>query len=469
MANLDTTALNVALPSIARGLHTSISGAQWTIASYTVVLACLLVFGGSLGDRIGRRTVFQFGLLIFAAGSLACSMAPSLGWLIVFRMTQAVGGAMLTPSAMGIIAAVFTDPVRRVRAIGVWSGALGISMAAGPVLGGFLVENVGWRAVFWINVPIAAIALAATVIAVPQSRSATPRAIDPIGQLLVIGLLGPLVFAIIEGPHRGWAAPVTLGGFALALSCLVLLRWYEPRRREPLIELPVFASPAFSGAFVISILAFAAIGGFLFLNTFYLQEILADGPLRAGTALLPMAAAMFVTGPVSGRLIAAHGARSAFTVGAVVATAAALLLGYTFDSGGRLSLLFGYALFGAGLGLINTPITATAVAGLPGAQAALAASLATTSRQVGMTLGVAIIGSILASDPGALRSAADFHVPATFAWQTITAMTLAALIVTRISTGPWARRRLSLPVGPRGPRPTVPPPLSRPMLFAPAR
>lgn len=291
MANLDTTALNVALPSIGRELHASVSSAQWTVAAYTVVLACLLMLFGSVADRIGRRTVFQAGLLVFGTGSLLCSLAPSPGWLVAFRMVQAVGGAMLNPVAMSIIINVFPAPAERARAVGAWSGTTGISMAAGPVIGGALVDAIGWRAIFWINVPIALCAFVLTMRFVPQSRAAVARRLDPVGQLLVIGLLGPLVFAIIEGPHRGWDSPVTIGCLLLSLVCLLGLLSYEPRRADPLIEVRAFAAPPFTGAVVIAICAYIAMGGFLFLNTFFLQGVRNDRPLVAGLELLPMAAA----------------------------------------------------------------------------------------------------------------------------------------------------------------------------------
>ncbi|CAM4507874.1 MFS transporter [Nocardia ninae] len=440
MANVDTTAVNVALPAIGRGLDGSVAGAQWVVAAYTLTLACLLTLSGSLADRIGRRTIFQIGLAIFAMSSLLCSLAPSIGWLVAFRVMQAVGGSMLTPVAMAIISAVFTEPGQRVRAIGIWSGSIGIGMAAGPVIGGLLVETIGWEAVFWINVPIAVTALALTFLVVPQSKSERPRALDPVGQLLVIGVLGLLVFAIIEGPHRGWLAPETLGSFAGSAVCLAALLRYAPRHPHPLIDLRVFRSVPFTGAFVIAILAFAAMGGFLFLNTFYLQEIRHDSPLMAGLALVPMAAAMFVFGPMSGRIVASRGARSALSTGAVVATAAAAVLTLTFDGSANLLLLIGYAMFGAGIGLIYTPITATAVAGLPPAQAGVAASLASTSRQIGQSLGVAVIGSLIASHPGALTSAAAFQPPAHLGWLTITGLCAAALVAARISTAPKAVR-----------------------------
>ncbi|QLY30339.1 MFS transporter [Nocardia huaxiensis] len=440
MAYLDTTAINVALPAIGRDLHASLSGAQWTVAAYTVVMACSLTLAGSLGDRFGRRTVLQTGLVLFAAGSLACSLAPSLGWLVAFRMVQAIGGATLSPVAMSILSATFPNPAQRVQAIGLWSGTMGISMAAGPVVGGFLVDAIGWEAVFWMNAPIAAVTLVLTALFVPQSRAARARDLDPVGQVLVIGFLGALVFAIIEGPHRGWDSAVTLGCLGCSLVCLTALIAYESRRAEPLIDVRAFRSPALRGATAIAVCAYAAMGGFLFLNTFFLQEVRGDRPFRAGLELLPMAAAMFVFSPLSGRIVTCWGARTALVAGAATAAVASAVLAYTFDGGGQLVLLAGYALFGAGIGLVNPPITDAAVSGLPPDQAGVASSLASTSRQIGQSLGVAVIGSILAAHHGALDSAAAFHTPALLSWLTIAGVSLIALVIA-VMTGRSATAR----------------------------
>ena len=202
IVGLDVTIVNIALPSIKTDLHASVSGLQWTLDAYTVVLASLLMLAGSTADRLGRRRVFQTGLLLFTLASGLCSIAPSLGWLIAFRMLQAVGGSMLNPVAMSIITNTFTDPRERARAIGVWGGVVGISLALGPVIGGGLVESVGWRSIFWINIPVG---LAAVVLAsrfVPESRAPHPRRLDPVGQVLVIAVLASVTYAIIEGPSR---------------------------------------------------------------------------------------------------------------------------------------------------------------------------------------------------------------------------------------------------------------------------
>ncbi|PXX57404.1 EmrB/QacA subfamily drug resistance transporter [Nocardia tenerifensis] len=434
MASMDTAAVTVALPAIGRGLHGSMSGAQWVVVAYPLTLACLLTLSSSLADLIGRRAVFQIGLTIFAMSSLASSIAPSMGWLIASRVAQAVGGSMLTPVAMAIISAVFTDPGQRVRAIGAWSGSIVLGLAAGPLVGGFLVDAVGWPAVFWINAPIAAVALPLTRLIVPESRSKRPPALDPLDQLLVSGVLGLLVFAITEGPHRGWASPVTIGCLAGSVTCLAALLRYAPRHPHPLIDPRLFRSAPFTGAFVIAILTSAAMGGFLFLNTFYLQEIRQDSPLATGLALTPMALAMLLFGPMSRRLIARRGARRTLTAGAVLATTAAATLTATFNAN-PLPLTV-YAIFGAGLGLLHTPLTATATAGLPPPQAAEAASLVAMSRQIGQTLGIALIGSMIAAQPDALTSSTTFHPPAHLSWLTITTLCAATLLITRISTAP---------------------------------
>ncbi|CAM5550797.1 MFS transporter [Streptomyces avidinii] len=218
IVSLDNTVLNVALPSMRRDLDASVSGLQWSIDAYTLVLASLLMLAGSTADRIGRRKVFVAGLVAFTVGSLLCSLAPSLDWLIVFRMVQAVGGAMLNPVAMSIITNTFTDPAERARAIGVWGAVGGISMAAGPLIGGVLVDSVGWRSIFLINLPIGLAAFALTLRHIPESRAARPRRPDPLGQVLVIALLGSLTYGIIEAPAAGWRSPLIMGCAVVAFA-----------------------------------------------------------------------------------------------------------------------------------------------------------------------------------------------------------------------------------------------------------
>ena len=211
IVGLDSTIVNVALPSIGRELHASVSGLQWTIDAYTLVLASLLMLSGSTADRIGRRRTFQAGLAVFTVGSLLCSLAPGLGWLVAFRMVQAVGGSMLNPVAMSIITNTFTDRRERAQAIGVWGGVFGLSVALGPVVGGALVDSVGWRGIFWVNIPVGIAAIVLCALFVPESKADRARRPDPVGQVLLIVLLAALTYGIIEGPGAGWGVPAHPG------------------------------------------------------------------------------------------------------------------------------------------------------------------------------------------------------------------------------------------------------------------
>ncbi|MFD9792165.1 MFS transporter [Streptomyces sp. NPDC059070] len=443
IVGLDNTILNVALPTMQRELHTTVSGMQWTIDAYTLVLASLLMLSGSTADRIGRRRVFMAGLVVFTLGSLLCSLAPNLGALVAFRTVQAVGGSMLNPVAMSIITNTFTDPRERARAIGVWSGVVGISMAAGPIVGGLLVDSVGWRSIFWINLPVGLAALLLTWRYIPESRAPKPRRPDPVGQLLVVALLGSLTYGIIEAPSAGWASPQILAVWALAAAALAGLLRYEPRRAEPLIDLRFFRSVPFSGATVIAVSAFAALGGFLFVNTLYLQNVRGLDALHAGLYMVPMAAVTMVVAPFSGRLVASRGPRPSLLIAGVTMAASGLLFA-AFDGETSTPLLFtSYVLFGLGFGMVNSPITNTAVSGMPRAQAGVAAAVASTSRQTGQTLGVAVIGAVLAAgltgaagSPGYTTAFPDAARPA---WWIITACGLAVLLTGAATSGRRAR------------------------------
>ncbi|MFG2532476.1 MFS transporter [Streptomyces sp. NPDC048516] len=439
IVSLDNTILNVALPSIQHELHASVAGMQWTIDAYTLVLAALLMLSGSTADRLGRRRIFLVGLVVFAAGSLLCSLAPGLEWLVVFRMVQAVGGSMLNPVAMSIITNTFTDPRERARAIGVWGGVVGISMAAGPVIGGLLVQSVGWRSIFWINVPIGALAFFLTLRYVPESRAPKPRRVDPVGQLLVIAVLGSLTYAIIEAPDAGWTSPEILAFVLVALASLAGLIAYERRRREPLIDLRFFHSAPFSGATIVAVCAFAALAGFLFINTLYLQNIRGLSALDAGLYMLPMAGMTLIFAPVSGRLVGNRGPRLPLLLAGTAMGASGLLFA-AFDAQATNALLFtGYILFGIGFGLVNAPITNTAVSGMPRSQAGVAAAVASTSRQVGQSLGVAVIGAVLAGGAHAAASADAFVAAGRPAWWIIAGCGAAVLLLGALTTGRWAK------------------------------
>ena len=396
---MDTTIVSVALPTIGDDLDASVSGLQWVAAGYTVTLASLLLFGGAAADRWGRVRVFRIGLALFTVGSVLCSAAPSLRWLVAGRIIQGWGGSMMNPVALSIIRVTFDDPRERARAIGLWASAVGIGMALGPVVGGPLSE-VDWRAVFLVNVPVGCAAILLTTRYIPESRARQPRRADPVGQILVLVWLTALTVALIEGPALGWtsASMLLLAGLSVALPPVFVA--YESRRREPLVDPRFFHSRPFSAASAIAVIAFAAFGGFLFLNSLYLQDVRGLSPAVAGAAVLPIAAATVVASPVSGRLVASRGVRLPLVIGGLaIAGACLVLLSLSADTSTGL-LLAAYALFGLGFGAVNPPITNTAVSGMPAAQAGVAAAVASTSRQVGQTLGVAAVGVMLAASGG---------------------------------------------------------------------
>jgi EmrB/QacA subfamily drug resistance transporter len=438
IVGLDNTIVNLALPAIRRDLGSSLSGLQWVIDAYTLVLASLLMLGGSLGDRIGRRRTFQTGLVLFGAGSLLCSIAPTTGWLIAFRALQAVGGSMLNPVAMSIITNVFTERAERAKAIGVWGSVIGLSMALGPLLGGLLVDTVGWRSVFWLNVPVAVAVVVLTARFVPESRAPRARRFDPAGQLSMVVLLAGVTFGIIEGPGLGWGSPLIVGSFAAAAAALVALLVVQSRRADPLLDPRFFASIPFSAATLIAVAAFAAFAGFLFLNALYLQDVRGYSPLHAGLLTLPMAAMTAVLPPISGRMVARHGARLPLVIGGLgIATGGGLLLALDVDTP-LVLIVVAYVVFGIGFGMVNAPITNTAVSGMPLAQAGVAAGVASTSRQVGSALGVAVLGSLVTAQLGTSMTA-GFAAAARPAWIVVIGCGLLVLALGLVSTTARAR------------------------------
>ena len=442
MVGLDNTIVNVGLPAIGRSLHTSVAGLQWTVAGYTIVLASLLMFSGAAADRIGRRTIFQVGLALFTLGSWLCSLAPNLDALIAFRVLQGVGGSMLAPSALGIITNTFTRPGERARAIGVWDGVSGLSMALGPVAGGILVGSTGWRGIFWANIPVGLAAIALTALLVPDSRAERGRRADPVGQFLVITMLAALTYAIIQGPSAGWRSPVIAAFFALALAAFGALLWYEPRRDQPLIDFRFFRSVPFSASTAVAVCAIATSAGFLFLTTLYLQDVRGFTPLKAGLTLLPMPIMMAVTAPVAGRMLSKSGPRLPFVIaGTALTLSTAALSQLSYDSG-PLFLTITYGLFGVGAGIVNPPISNGIMSGVPKSQAGVASGMNSSARQLGQSLGVAIVGSVLAASlHGGM--AGGFLSAAHAGWWIMACCGYAVLLLGVVSTTQWARATIA--------------------------
>ncbi|HWD55610.1 MAG TPA: DHA2 family efflux MFS transporter permease subunit [Acidimicrobiales bacterium] len=437
IVGLDVTIVNVALPSIGHDFNSSISGLQWVVDAYTLVLASLLMLSGSTADRLGRRRTFVIGLAVFSVGSLLCSLAPNEELLVVFRMVQAVGGSMLNPVAMSIITNTFTDPKERAQAVGVWGAVVGISMALGPVVGGLLVSSAGWRSIFWINIPVGLIAIGLTLRYVPESKAPRARRFDPVGQALMVVLFASLTYGIIEAPGRGWSSPIILASFCLAAVAVAGFVLYEPRRVDPLIDLRFFRSVPFTAATVTAVAAFATLGGFLFLNTLYLQEVRGLSPLRAGLDTLPMALVTMVASPISGRIVGSRGARFPLVVSGGALIAACVMLAQ-IDPTTPFTWLFGaYVVFGLGFGLVNAPITNAAVSGMPRAQAGVASAVASTSRQLGQTLGVAVVGALVTSQVKG-SFGVNFAAASHAGWWTLAACGAIVLVLGVVATSRWA-------------------------------
>lgn len=440
LVGIDMTAVNVALPAIGASFQAGASGLSWTIDAYTLVLATFIMLAGSLADRFGRKRVFRIGLVVFIIGSGLCAVAPNLGALIAARVIQALGGCMLNPVAMAIISNVFPDRADRARAIGVWAGVTGLAVGLGPVVGGALVSSpLGWRWIFAINIPIGLIAIVLAQRVVPESKVDQPRRFDPVGQLFVAGMLSSLTYGIIEGPRLGWGSPAEAAIFGLTALCLLGILVYEPRRTEPLLELRFFRSIPFAAANVIAILAFAGVASFLYLNSIYLQDARGFSALDTGLLMLPVSVVSIIWGPLNGHVLARFGARIPFVLAGAGFVVTGVMLAVVTSDTSIGWLLVAYAALGFANSAVGTPVTHTAVAGMPPAQAGVAAGINSTTRQFGQTIGVAIAGVTLGSVPVAE------HMPQLAAathsgWWVIAGYGCAIVVLGYVSTTSFAKQ-----------------------------
>jgi EmrB/QacA subfamily drug resistance transporter len=433
---MDVTIVNVALPSIQHDLRASPSGLQWILDAYTLVVASLLMLSGSLSDRFGRRRVFQIGLVLFVSGSLLCSLAHTIGQLIAYRAMQGLGASMLNPVALSIVANVFTEPKARAYAVGIWGAVAGIALGLGPVLGGALTQALGWRSIFWINVPIGIVAAILAAIYVPESKATRARAFDPVGQTLVFLALTAITYAVIEGPHSGWNSPLIRGLFALTAASFLGFLLYEPRRTDPLVDLRFFRSAPFSSATILGLATFSSFAAFLFLNALYLQQVRGFSAFHTGLCTLPLPVAMTLSSPYSGRLVGLYGTRPSLYASGTGFLLSTLILTQLTPTTPLALLLLAYTLFGIGLGMVNPAISNNAIAGMPLAQAGVAAAIASTARQVGAALGVAVAGTVVASS----RAAGTSFTRATHPiWWIETACALMVLFLGWLAATNWSR------------------------------
>jgi EmrB/QacA subfamily drug resistance transporter len=434
--SMDVTIVNVALPTIQRELHAGLAGLQWLLDAYTLVVASFLMLSGSISDRFGRRRVFLTGLSIFTFASLLCSQAATIEQLIGFRVLQGLGASMLNPVALSIIANAFPQPKARAWAVGVWGAVAGLSLGIGPVIGGALTEATGWRSIFWINVPIGVAAALLAARFVPESKAARTRAFDPVGQALVLIGLSTLTCGVIEGPHAGWRSAMILGLFLTAAAALVAFVLYEPRRRDPLLDLRFFHSVSFSTATLLGLSSFSCFAGFLFLSALYLQQVRGFSAFHTGLFTVPLAIMMIVCAPSSGRLVGNYGTQPSLLAAGGGFMLSSLMLTRLAPHTSIGWLLAVYALFGVGLGMVNPAISNSAVAGMPLSQAGVAAAIASTSRQVGAAIGIAVSGTVVAVSHA---RGTDFTTATHAIWWVMTGCGAAVLVLGFASNTAWAR------------------------------
>jgi EmrB/QacA subfamily drug resistance transporter len=393
LAQLDGTVVNVALPRIGRNLHAGLTALQWTLNGYTLTLAGLLLLGGSLGDRLGRRRVFVFGVLWFTAASVGCALAPTAGVLIGLRAVQGVGAALLTPGSLAILEAVFRRSDRS-AAVGAWSGLGGVATAIGPVVGGVLVgaASWGWRLVFLINVPLAAVVVLLAVRFVPETRDEESAGrLDIVGVALAALGLAATVFALTEGPARGWSAPV-VAALAVGVALLIAFVVVEARAASPIMPLSLFRDREFAATSVVTLVMYAALSGALFLIPVQLQRVSGFAPVAAGSALLPVTGVMLLLSARMGRLAQQVGPRLPMTIGPIVAGSGLALLTRVGAHASYLTdLLPALLVFALGLSATVAPLTATALAAAPDRQAGVASAINNDIARVAGLLAVAVM------------------------------------------------------------------------------
>ena len=401
LAVVDNLIINVAIPTLARELGATTSGLQWIVDSYALVFAGLLLACGGLGDRFGRRRAMQIGLVLFGVFSSWAAFTDSTGELIAGRALMGIGAALVFPGTLAIVIDVFRDPIERAKAIGVWSAVSGAAVAFGPVTGGLLLEHFWWGSVFLINVPIVLIALVLGWKYVPESRDPNAKRLDVPGFLLSISFVSLLVYTIIEGPHRGWSSNASILGFvgAVILGTAFVLR--ERSTEQPLLDVRVFRNMRVTAATSSIFIAFFSLFGFTFLITQYFQFVRGYDPLESGLRTVPFAVGAGITAPIAARLALRFGPRKVIPVGLLFMGTAQLWAG-TFQSD---SAYFGpvvasMMLMASGLSLVTSPASESVMGSLPRDMAGVGSAINDTGREVGGTLGVAIIGSIFASTYG---------------------------------------------------------------------
>jgi EmrB/QacA subfamily drug resistance transporter len=394
---MDNTILNVAIPSLIRDLDASNSEVQWIIDSYTIVFAGLLLTTGSLSDKFGRKGALQVGIVTFALGSAMSALATSATELIATRAFMGIGGALIMPSTLSLLTNTFRDPRERGRAIAVWAGFSGVGVALGPIVGGLLLRHFSWSSVFWVNIPIAVVALVLGIFVLPTSREPNHSKLDPVGALLSIVGLASLLYGVIEVPVKGWSDSSVQTGFAVGVIGIAAFVLWEMHSDHPMLDMKFFKNPRFTAANTAITLTFFAMFGSMFLMTQYWQFVHGYSPLEAGVRLIPYATGMMIAAPLSARVVERLGSKRVITTGLIVVTAAMLMLSMLRVDTPYALAIIPFTVMSAGIGLTMPPATESIMGSLPRAKAGVGSAVNDTTRQMGGAIGVALIGSVVAS------------------------------------------------------------------------
>ena len=447
MTYLDNNVTNVAIPTIQRSLHLSIAGLEWVVSSYILVFAGLLLVGGRLADRYGRRRLFVAGLAVFTLASLGAGLAGSGEVLIGARLVQGLGAALMVPTTLAIIVATFDDTRERSRAVGAWAAIGALALAFGPLIGGFISQHLHWGWIFLINVPVGVITMGIALFSIQESRdTSAARHLDVPGLTASAVALFSLTYALIEGHDKGWTSGVILGALALAAAAGGAFAFIESRTQHPMVALSLFRSRAFSGGIGTMMLWAFGIFGIYFFTSLYLQGVLGFSPTKAGLAFVPMALCMAVFAGISGPVSAWAGAHRTVAFGLVLTTAGLFLFWLLGRNASFAQLMPGFVLFGAGSGLMNVPLVNTVLGSMPQEQSGMASALLNNSREVAGLLGITVIGAVLRSRQGAALSHGALPAPAFLDGYHAGLIVTIALVAVGVAVSYAALRRLPAPV-----------------------
>ncbi|MFD5422073.1 DHA2 family efflux MFS transporter permease subunit [Streptomyces sp. NPDC127069] len=453
MVLLDNTIVGAALPDMQGRLHTQLTGLQWIVDAYVLLVAMLLLSGGVFADRFGRKRVYLTGVAVFTAASVLCSLAPSLGWLVTGRGLQGIGAAALSPASLALLAAAYPVPRERVKAIGLWAGLSGIGLAAGPVAGGALTDAFGWPAIFLVNLPIGVVLLLAGLRSLEETRNPGAPAIDVPGTVLSVLGVGTMTYGLIEGGARGWTSPPILGSFTAAVILLAAFVAVEARRSAPMLPLRLFRQRLFTVSnTAMVVVGFALMGSSFFFSQFFVY-VQGSSVLGAGLRTLPLSLAMVVVSPYAGRLAARYGYRVVVTTGLALAGLGLLALGMVHADTGYGDVWWRLATVGTGFALTMSPLTGAAIQAVSAQEGGLASGISSTTRQIGAVLGVAVLGAVVRTRQA---DGASFEAGLDNAFLAAGAVTLAAAVF----TGLWLTRSKAAegstaPQAATGPRPAT--------------